>query len=115
MPSAAVVIYSGGLDSTTLLYHLRAEGREVRALSVDYGQRHVLRELEATAAICRVLGVERRVVDLTSVVGLLGKNSLTHHAVAVPDGPYSATTVPLTTVPNRNMILLSVGIACAIS
>jgi 7-cyano-7-deazaguanine synthase len=115
MPSSAVVIFSGGLDSTTLLYHLRAEGREVRALSIDYGQRHRLREMQASAAICRVLGVERRVVDLTSVVQLLGKNSLTHHAVAIPDGPYSATTVPLTTVPNRNMILLSLGIAWAIS
>jgi 7-cyano-7-deazaguanine synthase len=115
MPPNAVVVYSGGLDSTTLLYHLHAEGCEVRALSVDYGQRHRLRESEASAAICQKMGVERRVVELTSLVGLLGNNSLTQHEVAVPDGPYSPKTVPLTTVPNRNMILLSVGIAWAIS
>ena len=58
-----IVVYSGGLDSTVLLYHLRQEGHELRALSVDYGQRHH-RELEAAAAVTTGLGLEHRIVDL---------------------------------------------------
>ena len=52
MAGKVIVIYSGGLDSTTLLYHLRAERWEVKALSVDYGQRHREGELGAAEAIC---------------------------------------------------------------
>lgn len=112
---AAVVIFSGGLDSTTLLYHLRAEGYELKALSADYGQRHGERELAATELICRRLGIKRRVVDLRGLVGLLGQNSLSDKAVAVPDGKYETGTMQVTTVPNRNMVLLSVGLAWAVS
>src|SRR5262245_13671742 len=115
MAGKAIVIYSGGLDSTTLLYHLRAEGWEVKALSVDYGQRHRERELTAAETVCGRLGVERRILDLRSLVGFFGSNSLTDLSMPVPEGPYAAATIPLTTVPNRNMILLSVGIAWAVS
>ena len=115
MAGRAIVIYSGGLDSTTVLYHLRAEKWEVKALSADYGQRHRERELAAAETICARLGVERRVLDLRSLVGLFGKNGLTDLSVAVPEEAYGAATLPLTTVPNRNMILLSVGIAWAVS
>jgi 7-cyano-7-deazaguanine synthase len=110
-----VVLFSGGLDSTVLLYHLRAEGHEVKALSADYGQRHHARELNAGEAICRGLGVERRVVDLTGPVGFFGSNALTDEDQKLPEGEYRAETLPLTTVPNRNMVLLSVGIAWAAS
>jgi 7-cyano-7-deazaguanine synthase len=115
MAGKAIVIYSGGLDSTTLLYHLRAESWEVKALSVDYGQRHRERELAAAETICARLGVERRALDLRSLVDFFGSNSLTNLSMAVPEGPYGPATIPLTTVPNRNMILLSVGIAWAAS
>ena len=54
---SCVVVYSGGLDSTTLLFHLRAEGCLVHALSANYGQRHAARELAAGDEICRRLGV----------------------------------------------------------
>ena len=114
MAQKVVVIYSGGLDSTTLLYHLRAEGCAVRALSGDYRQRQAERELEAAAAICARLGVERRTVDLGALVGFLGRNSLSDPTVPVPEGGYAAATMRATTVPNRNMIMLSVGIAWAI-
>jgi 7-cyano-7-deazaguanine synthase len=115
MTKRAIAIYSGGLDSTTLLYHLRDAGYEVKALSVNYGQRHCDQELNAAESICRHLGVERKILDLTSLVAFFGHNSLTDALVAVPEGPYSQTTIRLTTVPNRNMILLSVGIAWAAS
>ncbi|HJZ57137.1 MAG TPA: 7-cyano-7-deazaguanine synthase, partial [Gemmataceae bacterium] len=108
-----VVIYSGGLDSTTLLYHLRAEGCELKALSADYGQRHLSREMAAADVVCGRLGVERRTVDLTALAGFFGTNAITNRSIDVPEGEYSAATLPLTTVPNRNMVLLSLGIAWA--
>ena len=110
-----VVIYSGGLDSTTLLYHLRAADHQVVALSVNYGQRHLDREMAASDVICGGLGVHRRVVDLTSLGGFLGRNALTNAGVALPAGRYASETIGQTTVPNRNMVLLSVGIAWAAS
>ncbi|WP_020471954.1 7-cyano-7-deazaguanine synthase QueC [Zavarzinella formosa] len=110
-----VAAFSGGLDSTTLLYHLLAEGHEVKALSADYGQRHQARESRAAEAIAGLLGIERRVVDLTALVTFFGRNSLSDAGVAVPEGPYSEEGMKLTTVPNRNMILLSVGLAWAAS
>ena len=51
-----VIVYSGGLDSTVLLYHLRQAGHNIHALSVDYGQRHRC-ELERASAICEELGI----------------------------------------------------------
>lgn len=110
-----VVIYSGGLDSTVVLYHLRAERHEVKALSVNYGQRHRARELVAADAVCSRLGVERRTVDLTALVGFFGGNALTNAGAALPEGEYAAETITVTAVPNRNMVLLSVGLAWAAS
>jgi 7-cyano-7-deazaguanine synthase len=114
-PRKCVVVYSGGLDSTTLLYHLRAEGHTLKALSVDYGQRHREPEQAAARTICARLGVEQRTVDLTSLAGFLGRNSLSDPSVPVPAGEYAADTMRVTTVPNRNMILLSVALAWAAS
>jgi len=109
------MIVSGGLDSTTLLYHLRDSGYELKCISVDYGQRHGHRELAAAAEVCRQLGIEHRRLDLTALVGFLGKNSLSDPSMDVPEGRYEPEMMQLTTVPNRNMILLSVGIAWAVS
>lgn len=109
-----ILIYSGGLDSTVLLYKLKAESHEVRALGVNYGQRH-RKELDAATAICAKLGVEYRIADLSAIRPLLGGSSQTDDSVAVPHGHYAAETMKLTVVPNRNMIMLSVAIAWAIS
>ncbi|HPD32052.1 MAG TPA: 7-cyano-7-deazaguanine synthase QueC [Phycisphaerae bacterium] len=108
-----VLIHSGGLDSTVLLYKLRAEGHEVRCLGVDYGQRH-RRELDAGQAICRDVGVEYRVADLRGLRSLLAGSALTD-SIPVPSGHYTDETMKATIVPNRNMIMLSVAIGWAVS
>lgn len=110
----SIVVYSGGLDSTVLLAKLVAEGREVKALSVDYGQRH-RRELEAAAKVCALLGVEHRVADLSGLKPLLAGSSQTDESVAVPHGHYAEENMKLTVVPNRNMLLLAAAAAWAIS
>jgi 7-cyano-7-deazaguanine synthase len=109
-----IVILSGGLDSTTLLYHIKNEGRTVHTLTFDYGQRHN-RELKAAEEICRRTQTTQELVDLTSLRPLFGANALTDHRVALPSGEYSNSTIGITTVPNRNMIMLSIAIGRAIS
>lgn len=110
----AVIIYSGGLDSTVLLHHLHAAGHELAALSVNYGQRHA-REIDCARKHCAALGIEHREADLRSLAPLLGGNSLTDHRAAVPHGHYTEATMKATVVPNRNMIMLSVATGWAIA
>ncbi|CUB04657.1 MAG: 7-cyano-7-deazaguanine synthase QueC [Tepidiphilus sp.] len=105
----AVVLLSGGLDSSTVLAIARAEGYRPYALSVAYGQRHDA-ELAAAARVARALGaVEHRVarVDL----GVFGGSALTDEAIAVPETPTEG--IPVTYVPARNTVLLSVALAWA--
>lgn len=96
-----------------LLAHLLAEGREVHCLSVDYGQRH-RRELEAARAICAHYGVDHRLADLRALAPLFGSNALTG-SVKVPEGHYEEESMKATVVPNRNMLLISVATAWAVS
>jgi 7-cyano-7-deazaguanine synthase len=108
-PERAVVLLSGGLDSATVLALARAQGRECYALSVAYGQRHGV-ELEAAAAVARALGArEHRVmqVDLANI----GGSALTDHSIAVPTAASSG--IPVTYVPARNTIMLSLAMAWA--
>ena len=109
-----IIVFSGGLDSTCLLAKLRDEGREVKCISIDYGQKH-RRELEAAAKICALLGVEHRVADLSGLRPLLGGSSQTDDSVAVPHGNYDEPSMAVTVVPNRNMVLLAVAGMWAIS
>ena len=105
----AVVLLSGGLDSATVLALARAAGVECFALSVGYGQRHQV-ELDAAAAVARALGArEHRVmhVDLADI----GGSALTDHSVAVPTQPTPG--IPITYVPARNTIMLSLALAWA--
>ncbi len=105
----AVVLLSGGLDSSTVLAIARAEGYRPYALSVAYGQRHDA-ELAAAARVARALGaVKHRIarVDL----GVFGGSALTDEAIAVPETPTEG--VPVTYVPARNTVLLSVALAWA--
>jgi len=110
----ATVILSGGMDSTTLLYWLLAQQYKVRAVTVDYGQRHSKEILQAMA-ITQQLGVPHYVADLRSLRGMFGKNSQTDASVDVPEGHYTSETMKATVVPNRNMILLAVAAGYAIA
>ncbi len=83
-----VAIYSGGMDSTVLLYHLRSQGYDVRALSVDYGQRH-RKELDSARSICRMIGISQEVADLRGITHLLKGSSLTDSNINVPEGHYA--------------------------
>lgn len=109
-----VAIYSGGMDSTVLLFHLRSQGYDVSALSVDYGQRH-RKELDSARSICRMVGIPHEVADLRGIAHLLKGNSLIGSEVEVPEGHYAEESMKATVVPNRNMIMLSVAIGYAIS
>jgi 7-cyano-7-deazaguanine synthase len=109
-----ILVYSGGLDSTVLLYSLFAQARELKVLSFNYGQRHS-RELEFAKKNCVKLGVEHRVVDLSSIKPLLGGSSQTDPNVDVPEGHYAAENMKLTVVPNRNSIMMNIAAAWAIS
>jgi 7-cyano-7-deazaguanine synthase len=105
----AVILLSGGLDSATVLAMARAQGLECHALSVAYGQRHEV-ELQAAAAVAKSLGArEHRVmrVDLANI----GGSALTDPAIAVPTTPGEG--IPITYVPARNTIMLSLAMAWA--
>lgn len=110
----SVLIYSGGLDSTVLLYHLRATGHNVHALSVHYGQRHHC-ELSYAAKICQSIRVPHHIADLSTIQPLLAGSSLTSPEIEVAEGHYTADSMKSTIVPNRNMILLAIATGYALS
>ncbi|GHC26008.1 7-cyano-7-deazaguanine synthase QueC [Aidingimonas halophila] len=110
----AVVIYSGGMDSFTVLHHAIHLGYRIHALSFHYGQRHA-RELDVAAQVCRQLKVPHQVVDIRSIHGLIDRSALTDSDRDMPGGEYDHDTMAATVVPNRNMILLSLAIAKAVN
>jgi len=118
MPSAhavrkAVVLLSGGLDSATALAVARAEGFATYALSLDYGQRHRA-ELDAAAKVAKALGAaEHKVVQVS--LDRLGGSALTDQ-IDVPKGrdvAEMAKGIPVTYVPARNTVFLSIALAYA--
>ncbi len=109
-----VVILSGGMDSTTLVYDLVKSGFEVYALSINYGQRHV-KELEMAKKICQDLGISHKIIDLSCLNEILQGSSLTTSGIATPHGKYDEESMKATVVPNRNMIMLSIAAGYAIS
>ncbi len=105
----AVVLLSGGLDSATVLAMARERGFETYALSFDYGQRHKV-ELDAAARVARALGAkEHRTLNL-DLTGW-GGSALTDSRIAVPT--HAAPGIPVTYVPARNTIFLSLALAWA--
>jgi len=109
MSTRAVVLLSGGLDSATVLALAREAGLECYALSVSYGQRHQA-ELSAAARVANALGArEHRIMHVN--LGRIGGSALTDMTIDVPTAP--AEGIPVTYVPARNTIMLSLALAWA--
>ncbi len=107
----SVLLLSGGLDSTTLLYDLLSTGDEVLALSIFYGQKHQ-KEISAAKEIATHARVKHIIKEIS---GIFGESALTSDSLEVPDGHYTDLSMKQTVVPNRNMIFLSIALSLAIS
>ena len=106
---SAIVLLSGGLDSATALAIARSQGFRTFALSVHYGQRHIA-ELEAAARVAAALGAHQHRVMGVDLAGI-GGSALTDSAVAIPEA--ASPGIPVTYVPARNTLLLSLALAWA--
>lgn len=105
----AVVLVSGGLDSATVLAMARAQAYQCYALSMDYGQRHRI-ELERAKKVATANGaIEHRVVRID--IGSFGGSALTDQGIDVP--VTQTTDIPVTYVPARNTVFLSVALGWA--
>ena len=112
MTKKALCIMSGGMDSTLVAYIMRSRGYEIIALHFNYGQRTVSKELEAYRAVCTDLGVsEKYEIDL-DFFKTIGASALTDHSIDVPTAGVEEG-VPITYVPFRNGIFLSIATAIA--
>lgn len=109
-----VALFSGGLDSTAMLYHLSDLSFEVLPISIFYGQRH-RRELMSASQVAAAGNFDCKFIGLSSLQEVLIGSSQTDLGVEVPEGHYAADNMRVTVVPNRNMIMLSVAVAYAIS
>jgi 7-cyano-7-deazaguanine synthase len=105
----AVVLLSGGLDSSTALAWARAQGFDCYALTVAYGQRHES-ELAAAARVARVLSAKEHRVMQVDLAGI-GGSALTDWSIPLPDQP--GTGIPVSYVPARNTLLLALALAWA--
>lgn len=108
----AIVLLSGGLDSSTALYVAKKEGfDELYALTFEYGQKHD-REIRSASAIAKAVGVrEHKIVRL--MLNAWKGSSLTDPDIVIQDGDADRTDIPDTYVPARNMVFLSVAASYA--
>lgn len=105
----AVILFSGGLDSTTCLAYAKAQGFECYALSFNYGQRHSA-ELQAAIRIAQHFEAKHKIFNLD--IKQFGGSALTDHTFSIPN--YMASDeIPITYVPARNTMFLSVALAWA--
>lgn len=105
---SALVVFSGGQDSTTCLYWALRHFRQVRALSFAYGQRHV-REVELAHALAVQAGVEWECMDMSFISSLSQGCSLTDSSLAIEEQKAEGSSWPSTFVPGRNLFFLSVA------
>jgi 7-cyano-7-deazaguanine synthase len=110
----AVILLSGGLDSSTVLYQARADGYECYAISFDYQQRHQ-RELQSAMLVAKSVGVvQHQIVNFD--LRLWGGSALTDNAIALPQDrslDEMSEHIPVTYVPARNTIFLSFALGYA--
>jgi 7-cyano-7-deazaguanine synthase len=111
MNEDCIVILSGGMDSTVLMYHVIEKGRNPLAVTMRYGQKHD-KEIEMARKTTALCGVEHLVIDIP-LQEIFTSSSLIKGGEAVPDGHYTDETQKSTVVPNRNMILLSIAAGIA--
>lgn len=112
-PTRAVVLLSGGLDSSTALAIAASKGRETFALTVDYGQRH-RKEVDAARKVAKHFGVKHKVLDID--LAQIGGSALTDKRIPIPERRSTQEMekgVPTTYVPARNTILLGLALAYA--
>lgn len=110
----AVVIVSGGMDSTVASYLMHRGSARLTLLSFDYGQRHRV-EIDHARRTSQALSADHHVIDLTGVTRLLSGSALTDATVPVPDGYYTDSSMRTTVVPNRNAIMLDVAVGQAVA
>ena len=106
----AILIYSGGLDSTTLLYEYRDS--IALAVSFDYGSKHNAREIAFAAENCRRLGIPHQVIPL-DFIGKYFRSDLLLSGGDIPEGHYADENMKSTVVPFRNGIMLAVAVGLA--
>ncbi len=110
--SDAVVVYSGGLDSTVVLANAIKQYKTVSAISFNYGAKHNKQELIRAVAFCKKNNVLHRVIDLTFMNELFS-STLLQSGEEVPDGEYYEDSMRSTVVPFRNGIMLSIAVGYA--
>ncbi|MEU3342350.1 7-cyano-7-deazaguanine synthase QueC [Streptomyces sp. NPDC006668] len=113
-PFTAVVVLSGGMDSTTLMAHYAALRYQLVAVTVDYGQRHS-KEIDSARAVAAHYDARHHVVDLSGFGSVLTGSALTDDSVRVPDGHYAEQSMRATVVPNRNAVLANVAASVAVA
>ncbi|SES25902.1 7-cyano-7-deazaguanine synthase QueC [Psychrobacillus sp. OK032] len=99
----AIIVFSGGQDSTTCLFWAKERFKEIEAVTFDYGQRHSL-EIECAKEITEELGIKHHILDM-SLLNQLAPNALTRDDIEVEDGEEGE--LPSTFVPGRNLLFLS--------
>ena len=114
-----VASISGGIDSSTLLYCLKAQPAigDVKAITFNYGQK-LEREIKAALEISSCLEVDCKVIDISNIQSLLTKSALIGKDVEIPEVPETAEryeTLKVTIVPNRNAVFLSLAVAYAVN
>ena len=106
----AVVIFSGGIDSTTLLYMLNNDGYNVIPLTFAYGQKHD-KEIECAKKICKRLGLTHTLIQLPVLHG----SALTDDSDEIPETDYNTDSQRITVIPNRNMVFIAHAVSLAIA